>query len=453
MLTGCQVVESAMRMPGQAVRAVTQGDRSPPIDLAELQTDLQRYADEFAARTIEALDAYAQSVGTAEARSRVLRWKLTVNSALLTIVTGPNPQTNLIDVLALATLTRKSLERLGEEINSSPAFERLLEVSRNLEGYAWVHLAAKAFTAEQQQELRDFLERWWEMNPAEHPVFFARPTESRALISQTEQGAARPGSVFSLVGLDPMAGLDPAVREVTRSRLLAERVMFMAQRVPFLLRWHFELLTEELLSDELLVGVLTNTAHLAESAERMSLAVESVSMTVGELPDRITAERQAILEAIQTQENTLRELAGAVSQTLATGESMSTSLNTTLTTFDALMERFGVGEPAAASQPASSNAEPFRILDYAQTATQLEAAARELTLLLLTFDQTLASTNLAELPIQVGMAFEQAQAGSREVVDHAFWRAILLVLAVLVAALLYRLVASRLTPATRSRIP
>ena len=51
---------------------------------------------------------------------------------------------------------------------------------------------------------------------------------------------------------------------------------------------------------------------------------------------------------------------------------MSTSLNTTLTTFDALMKRFGVGETNNASPP-STNAEPFRIQDYGQTAVQLEA--------------------------------------------------------------------------------
>jgi hypothetical protein len=161
------------------------------------------------------------------------------------------------------------------------------------------------------------------------------------------------------------------------------------------------------------------------------------------LPDRITAERQAILEALKAQEGTLRELAGEVSKTLAAGERMSASVNTTLTTFDALMLRFGVGEPAA-GRPTASKVEPFRILDYAQTATQLEGASSQLTVLLQTLNQTLDSTNLTELSTQVGQVVEQAQTGSREVVDHTFWRALLLVAAVLAAALIYRWICSRL---------
>lgn len=453
MLIGCQVAQSTMRVPGQAVRAITPGGISPDLDLCALQTDLQRFADEYATRTIEAFAAYAESVGTAEARHQVLRWKVAVNTDLLTIVTGPNPQANLIDLLALATLTRMSFERFGEQTDGSPALERVLEIMRTLELYAWNHLAAKAFTAAQQQELRNFLERWWEMNPSGQPIFFARPAESRSLIRPTDPGATRPGSIFALVGLDPIAGLDPAVREVTRARLLAERGLFMAQRMPFLLRWHLEMLTTDLLREQSIGEILTQTADLSESADRISRALESFSETAVELPDRITAEREAILEAITLQEGSLRELADAASQTLAEGERMSTSLNITLTTFDALMARFGVGETRTDGQPAGSNAEPFRVLDYAQTAERIEAAARQLTVLLQTLDQSLDSTNQAELSTQFGMAFAEARAGGREIVDHAFRRALLLIAAMLLAALLYRWVASRLNPATPAPNP
>jgi cell division septum initiation protein DivIVA len=351
----------------------------------------------------------------------------------------------LLDTLALAKLTRMAFEEIGEkEAVNGPAFEPWLEVSRSLEAHAWDDLAVGVFSAEQLQELRDVLQRWWDTNPAGHLSFVARPAETRSLIRQTAETTSRPGSVFSLVGLDPTAGLDPAVREVTRTRLTAERALFMAQRMPFLVRWHLELLADDLLAEQRIAELLTTTARLTDSTERISRSVESISTVAAELPDRITAERQAILEAIKAQEGTLRELAGAISKTLVAGESMSTSINTTLTTFDALMDRFGVGEPDVAGQSGTPKVEPFRILDYAQTATQLEGASRQLTVLLQTLDQTLDSTNLTELSTQVGLAVEQARTGSREVVDHAFWRALLLVAAVLAAALLYRWISGRL---------
>ena len=128
----------------------------------------------------------------------------------------------------------------------------------------------------------------------------------------------------------------------------------------------------------------------------------------------------------QSQEESLTPLVAEVRQTLAAGSQMSTSLNTTLTTFDALMKRFGVGETNRVAA-AKTNAQPFRIQDYGQTAVQLEAAAKQLTELLRTLDQTLGSTNLSQLSAQVGPMVQDAQTSGKEVVDYAFKKTILLV--------------------------
>jgi hypothetical protein len=42
-------------------------------------------------------------------------------------------------------------------------------------------------------------------------------------------------------------------------------------------------------------------------------------------------------------------------------------------------------------------------------------------------DQTLASTNLAQLSAQAGPVIQQAQSGGKEIVDYAFWKGVLFV--------------------------
>jgi hypothetical protein len=59
-------------------------------------------------------------------------------------------------------------------------------------------------------------------------------------------------------------------------------------------------------------------------------------------------------------------------------------------------------------------------------------------------DRTMGSFNLAQFSAQVGPVVQQAQAGGKEVVDYAFWKGILLVVIVLVAALIYRFLVTRL---------
>jgi hypothetical protein len=50
--------------------------------------------------------------------------------------------------------------------------------------------------------------------------------------------------------------------------------------------------------------------------------------------------------------------------------------------------------------------------------------------------------------VQVGQVVHQAQGGGKAVVDYAFWKGILLVVIVLVAAPIYRFVVTRLVHAS-----
>jgi multidrug efflux pump subunit AcrA (membrane-fusion protein) len=236
-----------------------------------------------------------------------------------------------------------------------------------------------------------------------------------------------------MVGLDPTAGIDPAVREVTRTRLFAERAMFTAQRMPFLLRAQIELLTAQVLDQQQVTNALT-------SAERLSHAAESASQTAAQLPDRLAAERKAILAELESQEGKLRELSAEVSRTLAAGEKMSTSLNTTLITFDALMKRFGVGEPS--EKPADTNSPPFNILDYAKTAEQIAVMAQQLDVLLKDASGTVDSPALDKRIASLDATAKRARDDAKALLNHAFLLGAALIGLCFGAALGYRCLAA-----------
>ena len=441
-LAGCTMVEDTAKMPARMVQAAVPASKSGAIDPALLQTELMRYADEYSSRTTAALDEYARIAATPQARHHALTWKVSVGSASVAIASGPNPLVNLLDLLSLATITRTAVEEFRTTSPEGAVFQPWLEASRALETNAWV-LAGNFLTAGQQQELRASILAWWQANAGDRTGFFARPQEFSALIRQMGQKPDRPGSVFSLVGLDPTAGLDPAVREVTRTRLFAERAIYAAQRMPFLLRWQTELMTDELVHGPGVAATLTNLTRLTDSADRISRAAESASQTAAQLPDRITAERKAILAELQIQEGRLRELSREIGFTLASGEKMSASLNTTLQTFDALMKRFGVGEPATNTAAAKTNTVPFNILDYAHTAEQITAMARQLDVLLKDTGATLDSPALQQRMKDLGAVSNRATADAKSVLNHAFLLGAGLVLLTLACALAYRAIAHR----------
>ena len=81
---------------------------------------------------------------------------------------------------------------------------------------------------------------------------------------------------------------------------------------------------------------------------------------------------------------------------------MSSSLNTTLITLEALMKRFGVGE-ASANAMSSTNAHPFNIVEYRQTVEQMTALAQELNSLVTSVIRGLkAKKEIAQVPAAPG---------------------------------------------------
>jgi hypothetical protein len=169
--------------------------------------------------------------------------------------------------------------------------------------------------------------------------------------------------------------------------------------------------------------MVTNSTEIAASVERFARVAE-------QLPGQIATEREAILKALQLQEQSLTPLVNDVRETLTVGAQMSTSLNTTLGTFTALMKLFGVGEPTT-NAPPDTNSPPFNILDYGQTAERVGAMAKDINTLVTSVNQSVP---------QVQRLSQTATAEAQKVVDRGFRLGLVLIAVLLIGAVLAGLV-------------
>jgi hypothetical protein len=133
-----------------------------------------------------------------------------------------------------------------------------------------------------------------------------------------------------------------------------------------------------------------------------------------------------------------------MTQTLIAGEKMSTSLNTTVVSFDGLMKRFGVGEPD--TSPPETNSAPFNILDYARTAEQVANMAQQLDALIKDASGTVDTPALDKRIAQLGAFSAQARTDAKSVVNHAFLLIGSLIILGFACALLYRRLSQTRTP-------
>jgi hypothetical protein len=402
-----------------------------PVTPTALQARIMRFADTYVATVAQACDDITAKATNSDVRLLVLRWKLGQATSAYTDATGQNSAVNALDMLVLVTMARMVVEDYGVETYGD-AIRPLLEAHQNLETNAWT-LASGVLRPSQQQELRDLIQEWRAKNPHQRYIGPIRFREFVSNLGKTPTKAnTAPTSIFSLLYLDPLAGLDPTAAAIEETRELGERAMYYSQRMPMLLSWQVEVLAYQLADQP-------ESKRLLDDASRLATSAEVFAKTAAQLPQLVNDQRQA---AIQQLLDGLRSQETDVRQTLNAGAEAATAIDAAIRSLDAFV-RFVT--PTNTSQTSvTTNSRPFNVLDYGTAASQVGDAAKNLNALLTTVNQS--APQLAQLG-------QQTTADAKEAVDHAYRRGLALILVLLggavVAGLIYRVIASLLSPNRR----
>ena len=116
LLAGCGSLEQFLPGQGEARRAAEQSH--------DLQLRVMRFADEYAGRTKEALLDFQ---GSPEDRVRAQTWKLQQIQAAYTIASGPNPVSNALEMVVLASLSRMVADGWSERYGACVRRKRRIE--------------------------------------------------------------------------------------------------------------------------------------------------------------------------------------------------------------------------------------------------------------------------------------------------------------------------------------
>jgi hypothetical protein len=427
------VVLAGSLMPGcSAVDQLTGRARGNAKDEAlrqqvqATQNKVMRFADQYVQQIGAQVGALARQMEPGRERLELLEWQLANSTAAVQVAAAPSPTASTIDMVVMVSLSRRLIEdqwvaRYGER--AKPVVAAFVAQERDV----W-RLLDGIDTEERRAELRSYINIWYEEN---------RPIGSAAFVRFTgvegggDKAARRaPPSLLGIVGLDPLAGIDPAVREVEQARLLGERTVYYAQRLPTLLDIQVELLSARF-------AAASSTQRVLATTDQLGQVSASLSGLVGQVPDLVAREREAAIAQFMgelgRQQQELLALSVQLQATLEAGSTTAVSLDALVRSADQLVARFKPGgEPATADRPSGP---PFDINDYTRLAVELSATARELAVVL---------QGVERLEPQVGARADDLVDRVDALISHLFWRLLLLVLAVLAAAVAYRLLVHRL---------
>ncbi len=416
--------------------------------LPVLQSEVMRFADDYATTIAQATDDFASASTNQQSRSLALKWKLEQAGAAYIDAAGHNPILNALDLVVLTTLSRMVIESIATNAALDSSLLNLLEAHRRFETNAW-GVVAGVLRPEQKTELAGIMRDWRAQNPHQRYVGGVRFREFAAGGKVSETTKTKPTSVFNLLFIDPMAGLDPTARAIEETRQTAERITYYAQRAPVLLSWQAQLLTYQLTEQPAL-------RQLLENADRLSKAAEVFARTADKLPDLITEQRQAAIEeffdgianertnlvaSLASEEEKVRALLVDTRETLNAGNQMAGSVDGAIKSLHSFVRFVSPGLASnAVPSVVSSNQPPFNVLDYGTAAAQIGVMAADVNRLLTSVNQNMP---------QATRLGQQARTEAQALVDHIFWRSLLLLLVLLVGSLAaafgYRLLSRKLT--------
>jgi hypothetical protein len=222
----------------------------------ELQQLVQRQVSQFCDRVAQALAPLEESPQR-EVSDTALSEALLYVSSAIDIATGPCPEVNLLDLFVFLRLCRDTLERhwipkvYGEQgADVAAAFSKA-------EDDLW-KAAASLFNESRKRELEELVAGWQAENPEQFRVEGVRLDDFLRQGSRDRQAR----------GI--LSGVKAAIKSADQARLLAERGIFLVNRLPFLWRLQARVTAREIVSDlaSRLVEVPVALGELAMRAPR-----------------------------------------------------------------------------------------------------------------------------------------------------------------------------------------
>ena len=358
-LFGCHARGEPL-LPGEGGFRESQSLRT--LDPQRIQAENMNFADRYVAAMAEEYDRAKLAAKTPQAAIMAQRLKILAGAGAMGNACDPNPVVGLMDMAMMATLTYEiAREKWAVEMFGPETADAIVAALKIQQADAW-RTAGYYLTPAQIEELHQLTVRWRAAHPEQRYVAGARLAdfpEARSggggggsdggVVGGIAGGAAQvAGGVFGLVSLDPFHGLDPAVKEVAESRVLAERLFFYLRHTPVMMTWQADTLFDQMLAQPQMTKLFADTTTVAgsttrftEATSRFSDASNSVAQSVEkfrlQLPDQQTKLVAELNDLIARQrDGALRE---ATTQVSAQRDAAIQQLGATVTAQQDLMTR------------------------------------------------------------------------------------------------------------------
>lgn len=228
--------------PSVEQKTVVETPSGYSITYRELDQHNRAFADRYVTTIANACSAVKRDLTATDQRARAHTIRLMTATSAYDIVSGSDPYQQLLNLAVLAELQKilYSKEGRAEKLVGPPQGAVLAAAMDEGAAEAWRHVD-RVLKPEQKKLLQELISGWRRANPG---------TDSVAMVRFDEFSLGQDKSALDDIphGSGLLAPIGDALREVEQVRLLGERSLYLAKRMPILMNWHAESVLNEVLT-------------------------------------------------------------------------------------------------------------------------------------------------------------------------------------------------------------
>lgn len=243
-----QAVDLKLALPG--TKKAAPSEHKTRLGYSQLRGFLMDFADRYMQMIGQAADTLQKQNTDPTARVAIQSIKLFPSSAAFSIAIDSNPQMALLNMTVLVHLQgsvwrETAPKRFGEKAAI------LLNVQKELENDIDA-IALKVLTPKQLEDLKALVAEWRREHPDQRYVSYIRFSDFTDLRPRRHGSSQNLLSISGLLSTLQVVNLDETTRSFDQARMVAERTIYLSQRMPTLLRWHTEMLFYQLTKEVVL---------------------------------------------------------------------------------------------------------------------------------------------------------------------------------------------------------
>jgi hypothetical protein len=415
------------------------------VDLVALRYDLARFGDRTFAAVVGAADTVAAATQDRSVRELTLRWKIRTADVLGALASNPDPRSAFVAVWVVLEEDRQRLlqgpaeQVLNEQADAladllGSAEQELVEIGRRHFGDERMALA--------QEEIAALA-----ADPGSAGQVLGRLAGNAAGTPREVKGDR--GAVMTILSapvaaVSSLQGVGDTPTAVSNVAAAVVAFSGMAKQMPERMRWELEMLL-------LNAGWNDLAADLRTNVDRVGQAAESLAQTAEQLPANVRTETELLVNSLEKSQPELQKTLAGTRETVQGVTTAIEKADGLLKAADATVKEVTVAAQALESTAGAVEAliaeakgppregpepepkgEPVTVAQVTELADRAERIVDELRLLVADLGQPMPET----------AAVNQAAVRVEGLIDRITWRAVAVIATALVAAVMYKLVAT-----------